>query len=207
MKQYDDLVKKWRKLSLPAVGISEYYTGIKVQARQCADELSALLSQHAAAEPPHRACRQAEAALLDKISELARAAEQPKLTEGLSFETWWGWFKGGLGETGAREEDIARSAWIQSRAVQRALLTSPVAPRPQVTVSRGAPAGVAPPSWTKPAWDEGAFHRAQLAESFVPDDSYVLQHAPTMTTCVGCGTTYPIGNVHHCPTHVRRERT
>jgi hypothetical protein len=43
----------------------------------------------------------------------------------LSFETWWDWFKGGFGETGIREEDIARCAWNQSKVVERTLAEMP----------------------------------------------------------------------------------
>lgn len=39
------LVERWRTLSLPKAGITEYYTGIKVQAGSCADEIAAILNE------------------------------------------------------------------------------------------------------------------------------------------------------------------
>jgi len=49
----------------------------------------------------------------------------PTFEEPLTFDTWWNWFKGGFGETGLREEDIARSAWNQGKVVARAAAAPP----------------------------------------------------------------------------------
>ena len=32
----------------------------------------------------------------------------------------------------------------------------------------------------------------------------IVTPAPVETTCVECGFTYPIGNRHDCPSHIRR---